>query len=302
MKKITLVLLLAFAMPVMADPIVGHVKTAGWEEKTPEATLKAIQDFFHKKFPEVKGDAFVDGSMNWSEGERQYDKFMTDRMHDDFDQPHGYPEVMAMGKKQWETPFANGKTMASCFAHGGKGAANDYPKVDEKTGKVITFENALNACRTMNGEKPLDYGDMKKGVGPMSVIARSLSNGLRIKMKIDTPAELAAFNRGKEIFYGRVGKFEQSCASCHIQHAGEIARTEELSPIIGQAAHFPVFRQDKATDGVKLVTLQNRYEGCQKSTQAAKPINEGSDESNDLEYFHTYISQGMPLSTGVFRK
>jgi sulfur-oxidizing protein SoxA len=226
---------------------------------------------------------------------------MMDRMQGDFDQPEGYPEVMSLGKKQWETPFANGKTMASCFAHGGKGAANDYPKVDEKTGKVITFERALNDCRVANGEKPLDYDDMKKGVGPMSIVARHLSDGMRINMKIDTPAELAAFNRGKEVFYGRTGAADQSCASCHIQHAGDIARTEDLSPVIGQATHFPVFRGN-GDNGVKLITLQNRYEGCQKSTGVDKPMKPNSDESNDLEYFHTYISNGLPLSTGVFRK
>jgi sulfur-oxidizing protein SoxA len=297
MKKITLVLLLAFSLPALAEPVL----TVGYEEKTPEATLKALQDYFHKKSPEIKGDAFVDGSMNYSEGERQYDKFMMDRMQGDFDQPEGYPEVMSLGKKQWETPFANGKTMASCFAHGGKGAANDYPKVDEKTGKVITFERALNDCRVANGEKPLDYDDMKKGVGPMSIVARHLSDGMRINMKIDTPAELAAFNRGKEVFYGRTGAADQSCASCHIQHAGDIARTEDLSPVIGQATHFPVFRGN-GDNGVKLITLQNRYEGCQKSTGVDKPMKPNSDESNDLEYFHTYISNGLPLSTGVFRK
>lgn len=302
MKKITLALLLGFCLPAFADPIVGHVNTAGFEEKTPEATLKAIEAFFHKKFPEVKGDAFVDGSMNWSEGEKQYDRFMTDRMHDDFDQPPGYAEVIAEGKKLWETPLPNGKKMADCFPHGGKGAANDYPKVDEKTGKVITFEHALNECRVANGAKPLDLGDMKKGMGPLTVMARKLSDGMRIKMEIKTPAQVEAFNRGKSAFYGRYGKFEQACASCHIQHASEVARTEELSPIIGQAAHFPVFRQDKAIDGLMLITLQKRYEGCQKSTAVEKPMKPGSDESNDLEYFHTYISNGMPLSSGVFRK
>lgn len=302
MKKFTLAFLLACSLPVFADPIVGYVNTAGYEEKTPEATLKAIQDFFHQKFPEVKGDAFVDGSMNWSEGERQYDKFMTARMHDDFDQPVGYPEVLAEGKMLWETPLPDGKKMADCFAHGGKGAANDYPKVDEKSGKVITFEHALNDCRVAHGAKPLDYGDMKKGMGPLSVVARKLSDGMRINMEIKTPAQLAAFNRGKQVFYGRAGKFEQACANCHIQHAAGVARSEELSPIIGQAAHFPVFRQDKSTDGLHLVTLQNRYKGCQKSTAAEKPIKEGSDESNDLEYFHTYISNGLPLSSGIFRK
>ena len=298
MKKITLVLLLAFCMPAFAEPVI----TYGYEAKTPEATLKAIKDAFHKKFPELKGDAFVDGSLNFNPGSRESNIFWTARMNDSFDQPEGYPEAEAMGKKLWETPFANGKTMASCFAHGGKGAANDYPKVDEKSGKVTTFELALNDCRVANGEKPLDYDDMKKGMGPLSVHARHMSDGMRINMKIDTPAELAAFNRGKEIFYGRVGSADQSCASCHIQHAGDTARTEELSPAIGQAAHFPVYRLDKGTGGLTLVTLHHRYKGCQKNTGVEKPIKEGSDASNDLEYFHTYISQSLPLSTGVMRK
>ena len=143
-----------------------------------------------------------------------------------------------------------------------------------------------------------------KTMGALSIVARRLSDGERIKMVIDSPAELAAFNRGKEIFYGRVGKFEQACAHCHIQKAAKVARTEELSPVIGQAAHFPVFRIDKKTDGVHVITLHKRYEGCQNSTAVDKKeqIKPGSDQSSDLEYFHTYISNGMPLSAGVFRK
>jgi len=298
MKKFILVLLLAFSVPAFAE----GVNTAGYAEKTPEATLKAIQHAFAKEFPEVKGDAFVNGSMNFNKGSAEYNKMMTARMHDDFDQPVGYPEAMSAGKKLWDTPFANGKTMASCFAHGGKGAANAYPRVNA-AGKVETFEGALNKCRTDNGEKALDFGDMKT-MGALSIVARKLSDGERIKIVIDSAAETAAFNRGKEIFYGRVGKFEQACAHCHIQKAAKVARTEELSPIIGQAAHFPVFRIDKATDGVAVITLHKRYQGCQNSTAVDKKdqIKPGSDQSNDLEYFHTYISNGMPLSTGVFRK
>jgi sulfur-oxidizing protein SoxA len=298
MKNITLVLLLAFSVPVFAE----GVNTAGYAETTPEGTLKAIQHFFAKEFPEVKGDGFVKGSMCFNKGSEEYNKLMTTRMHDDFDQPVGYPEAMSAGKKLWETPFANGKKMADCFPNAGKGAANMYPRVNA-AGKVETFEGALNKCRTDNGEKALDFGDMKT-MGALSIVARRLSDGERIKMVIDSPAELAAFNRGKEIFYGRVGKFEQACAHCHIQKAAKVARTEELSPVIGQAAHFPVFRIDKNTDGVHVITLHKRYEGCQNSTAVDKKeqIKPGSDQSNDLEYFHTYISNGLPLSAGVFRK
>lgn len=297
MKNFILVLLLAFSLPAFAE----GVNTAGYTEDTPEGTLKAIQQLFAKEFPEVKGDAFIDGSMNFSKGSREYNKFWTDRMNDEFDQPESYAHAMAAGKKLWGTPFANGKKFADCFPDGGKGAANDYPKVDPASGKVITFEGALNQCLVSNGEKPLEYKNMKT-MGALSVVARKLSDGARIKMEVKTDAEKAAFARGKALFYGRFGKAEQACASCHIQHAGKVARTEELSLAIGQAAHFPVFRLDKATDGLSLVTLQQRYFGCQKNTLVADPIKQGSAESNDLEYFHTYISNGLPLKTGVFRK
>ena len=296
MKNIALVLLLAFSLPVMAEP----VNTVGLSETTAQATLKAIQDHFKKIMPDVKGDAFVEGSMNFSKTSKEYNNFWMLRFVDEIDQPEEYTKVMVGGKKLWDTPFANGKTFASCFKDGGKNAAVAYPMVDA-AGKVVTFEKALNNCLEANGEKALSYDDMNK-MGALSIIARQLSNGARIKMEVKSDAEKAAFARGKALFYGRFGKAEQACASCHIQHAGELARTEDLSPVIGHAAHFPVFRPNKATGDLGIITLQKRYEGCQKNTLVANPIKPGSDDSNDLEYFHTYLSNTMPLSTGVFRK
>lgn len=297
MKKSILLFLLAFSLPALAEPVI----TAGYEAKTPEATLKDIQKYFHETMPHVKGDMFVEGALNFPNSDLGYNENWRERLTDDaFDQPEEYTKFMAYAKKTWNTPFANGKTFASCFKNGGKGAANDYPKVDPASGKVLTFEGALNKCLTDNGEKAMDYGDMKK-FGALVIYARRMSDGLRINQVIKTDKELAAFNRGKEIFYGRTGKADQSCANCHIQHAGQVARTEDLSPIIGQAAHFPVMRP-KGLGDLNIVTLHNRYKGCQKSTGVDKPIKEGSDASNDLEYFHTYISNGMPLSAGVFRK
>lgn len=296
MKNFILVLLFAFSLPVFADTI----KTVGESEVTAEETLKAIQDEFHREFPHIQGDDFVDGAMNFSGSSKKYNNYWMARFVDDVDQPEAYTNAIEAGKKLWSTPFANGKTFSDCFHAGGKGAVVDYPKVDD-SGKVVTFENALNQCLESNGEKPLAYNDMKT-MGALSIVARKLSDGYRIKMKIRTEAEKAAFARGKTIFYTRYGKSEQACANCHIQHAGRIARTEELSPVIGQAAHFPVFRPNKVTGDLSVISLQVRYEGCQKNTLVADPIKPGSAASNDLEYFHTYISNGMPLSSGVFRK
>lgn len=306
MKKLNIALLIALLAPAVAlagGPVLGYVNTAGYAENTPEDTVKAIQKAFKATMPHVKGDDWVDGALNFNAGAKAYAKTWQDRMNDDFDQPEEYAKAIAHGKKLWETPFANGKTMASCFPHGGKGAANMYPRVNKDTGKVETFEGALNKCRTDNGEKALDYGDMKE-MGTLSIVARRLSNGERINVQVKTDAEKAAFQRGKNLFYGRFGKFEQACAHCHIQQAAKIARTEDLSPIIGQATHFPVFRPNKETGDLGIITLHKRYEGCQNSVLVDKKeqIKPGSDESNDLEFFHSYVSNGLPLSSGVFRK
>jgi sulfur-oxidizing protein SoxA len=81
-----------------------------------------------------------------------------------------------------------------------------------------------------------------------------------------------------------------------VQNAGNRLRSELISPAIGQAVHWPVFR-----GGDSLVTLQGRYVGCYKSVRAiSAPA--GSTKLNNLEYFHSAISNGLPMKASVFRK
>jgi sulfur-oxidizing protein SoxA len=87
-----------------------------------------------------------------------------------------------------------------------------------------------------------------------------------------------------------------SCSSCHLDNAGKILRTEILSPVVGQATHWPAFR-----GGDNLTTLQARYRRCMEQVKA-EPFALGSDEFNNLEYFHSYLSNGLPMRASVFRK
>lgn len=297
MKTSTLMLALALHAAAHAGPV---VHTAGQAEHGASATLAAIRKDFAQTMPEVKGDAFVDGALNFNKGAREYNDFWENRFKDDFDQPEEYTKAFADGKAMWEKPFADGKHFADCFPDGGKGAAASYPKVDA-SGAVVTFEKALNLCLQSHHEPTLAYGDMKK-MGALSLYARKLSDGSRIHVSVNTDAEKAAFERGKTLFYARHGKLDMACASCHVQQAGRTLRTEELSPVIGQASHFPVFRPNKATAHLDVVTLQKRYEGCQKNVKVAHIYKAGSVELNDLEFFHTYLSNGLPLRSGAFRK
>lgn len=260
---------------------------AATAQASPEQDRKEILEYFKNKFPNVKFEDYVHGAFIYSpDAFAQYQAIM---------EFPPFVSVIEQGKKMWETPFKNGKTYASCFPNGGKNVAGLYPYFDEKLGKVVTFEMAINACRKANGEDELSYSDMKT-MGVLTAYARTLSDGMKMQIKVEGEKALEAYERGKQHFFQRRGQLNFSCATCHIQNAGNILRTEYLSPVLGQATHWPVFR-----GGDNLVTLQNRYVGCNRQVRAV-PYKEGSEEYNNLEYFHSYLSNGLPMQASVFRK
>lgn len=254
---------------------------------TPEQDRKQMIEIYKAKFPKIKFDDYVYGALNFSPDSRsQYDTIM---------EFPPYTSVLDKGKAMWDKPFKNGKTFASCFPNGGKNVAGHYPQFDNKAGKVVTFEMAINDCLKANGEPELKLSDMNT-TGVLTAYARTLSDGMKMNVKVDGPAALAAYDKGKAHFYARRGQLNFACATCHVQQAGQVLRTEYLSPALGQATHWPVFR-----GGDNLVTLQNRYVGCNKQVRAV-PFEIGSEEYNDLEYFHSYMSNGLPMQASVFRK
>jgi sulfur-oxidizing protein SoxA len=44
-----------------------------------------------------------------------------------------------------------------------------------------------------------------------------------------------------------------------------------------------------------------RYRRCLEQMRAP-PLAAGSEELNNLEYFHSYLSKGLPLRASVYRK
>lgn len=273
-------LILAFAgLAMLAGPVLALA--------SPESDRMALIHLYERRYPEIKLSDYIYGALAFNpDAKAQYDSIM---------EFPPFLEEVDKGKKMWETPFKNGKTYASCFPNGGRDVAGHYPYYDDKLGKVVTFEMKLNMCREANGEKPYAYADMKT-MGLLESYARTLSDGMRVDVKVQGPGAEAAYERGKKFFYARHGQLNFSCASCHVDNAGKVLRTEILSPVVGQASHWPVFRA-----AVDLTTLQKRYVQCLKNIRAVPP-KPGSVEFNDLEYFHTYMSNGLVMHSSVFRK
>jgi L-cysteine S-thiosulfotransferase len=253
----------------------------------PEQDRLAFIELYQKKFPDRPLSDYVFGALMLSEdAKQQYDSIM---------EFPPFSPVIEAGKAQWEKPFKNGKTFADCFPNSGKLIAGNYPQYDEKFGKVVTFEMAINQCLAANGEIPLKISDMTS-MGVLMSYARTLSDGMTMNIKVDSPAAIEKFEAGKKAFFMRRGQLNFACASCHMQNAGNILRTEILSPTVGQATHWPVFR-----GGDNLNTIQARYKRCLEQIRA-EPLEQGGEEFNNLEYFHSYLSNDLPLKASVYRK
>ena len=249
---------------------------------------KAFQDYYQKKFPETPFSDFKNGVYSIHAPSRE--------QWEDIEEFAPYELNISKGEEAFNKPFANGKTYASCFENGGIGIRQNYPYFDTVSGEVITLELAINQCRKANGEKPLKW---KKGaMANISSYMAYTSRGNKFNITIpDDPRALAAYNKGKKFFYAKRGQLNVSCADCHVTNVGKWIRADLLGPGLGQTTHFPVYRSKWGGIG----TLHRRYGGCNKNIRA-KPFKAQSAEYRTLEYFHTYMSNGLEVNGPGARK
>lgn len=255
-------------------------------DTSPAEDLKTYQDFFFKRFPGVPLEEYANGV------------YAIDRVaRDSWEAIEEFPPYEPMideGEEMWNTPFANGKTYGSCF-NNDPAQRKNYPYWDDKRKEVITLPLAVNECREANGEKPLKY---KKGaMASLMAYISYESRGQMIDVKIPNDDALAAYNDGKSVYFARRGQFNFNCASCHMQSAGQNLRTEKLSPALGHATNWPVYRSKWG----ELGTLHRRFGGCMKQMRA-KPYKAHSKELRNLEYFLTHMSNGIEFNGPSARK
>lgn len=281
MKKIAL--LATAILTVGIAPIAAHA--------TPEDDLKAFRAYFKKRFPNTPFEEFANGS--YAIGIGPEDKRAQWLEAEEFPP---YEIALDKGKQLFNTPFKNGKTYASCFKNGGKGIRQYYPYYDPKTKQVKTLEQEINECRVKNGEKPLKW---KKGaLAQISAYMAYTSRGKPLSVKVpNDPDALAWYERGKHHYYAKRGQLNMACADCHMYNSGNRIRANLLSPSLGHPTGFPVYRAKWGNLG----TLHRRFGGCNKQVRA-KPFKAQSDEYKALEYFLTYMSNGLPVNAPSYRE
>lgn len=260
-----------------------------------QADINAFQNHFKQAFPKLKLDDFGIGPYSMDEDKRL-------QFEDVMENFPPFEDLVDKGEELWNKPFKNGKTYASCFPVSVAKIKTTFPRWNSAAAKVETLESALQNCRTKNGEKKIGW---KKGkMAYISAYLTTSAKGEKINVIVPkgNSKALAAYEEGKKFFYTKRGQLNFSCANCHIDNPGKRVRGNILSPALGQVTHFPVWRgkwAKKKGDGFG--TIQRRYGGCNKQVRA-KPFKAQKREYNNLEYFHTAMSNGMKISGTEYRE
>lgn len=283
-RKAWLLFVLALAVVPLAGPSLMGVRAASAADTpNPQADFKAFRSYFTKRFPDVKLDDFVNGPYSMDAGLR--------KQWQDIEQFPPYDFALDKGKELFNAPFKNGKTYADCFPNKGLGIRQNYPYFDKKAGEVVTLEVAINQCRQANGEKPYDYvkGDE---MAALTAYMAYTSRGKPFDIKIPNDKRaLAAYEKGKEYFYTRRGQLNFSCASCHVQNAGNHIRTEVLAPALGILNAMPIYRSAWGSMG----TISRRFVTCNDQVRAVR-LKPQDENYRDVEYYLSYMANGLPIS------
>jgi len=254
----------------------------GSDQPDPVAEAKAFRSYFTGKFPKVKLEDFVNGPYSLDEDMR--------RQWREIEQFPPYEFSLEKGKELFARRFANGKNYADCFPNQGIGIRQNYPYFDQKAGEVVTLELALNNCREANGEPPVSY--LGEEMAALTAYMAFTSRGKPFDIKIpDDPRALEAYQNGKRYFYSRRGQLNFSCATCHVQNPGERLRAEVLAPALGILNAMPIYRSEWGGMG----TISRRLATCNSQVRSV-PLEAQSQEYRDLEYYLSYLSNGLPIS------
>jgi len=293
---------------IIAFLLIGSVSflIAGSFNMQAEKDRKALKAYFEKKFANkkdatiffpysrveefekvynwgVKGDDFRKGSYSYDKGGKS--------QYEDINEMPPYEDAVEAGEKLYK----KSKALKKCFPD--PAIAGEYPMFDNKKRKVVTLTAAINNCIKAAGGR--SWGKTKGKIAKVEAYFASVSQekGKRIHIVVNSKAAAVAYERGKKEYYAQRGYLKLSCATCHVQGAGQRVRNEYLSPLTGHTTHFPVYRLNWQSLG----TLERRLKGCEKN-QGVTPHRPGSKWQNNIIYFMSYMSNGMPVDGPDIRR
>ncbi len=206
----------------------------------------------------------------------------------------------ARGENLWHEPAgASNQSCASCHQDARismKGVSAHYPKyvkAESGTAQLTNMEGRINQCRVQNQRAaPLRYETDE--LLALTAYVGMQSRGLPLRVALDTQNQLN-FERGKAIFYTRMGQMNLACTHCHDRNAGGKLLNDTISQ--GHGNPYPAYRLEWQTVG----SLHRRLRACFFGVRAERPP-AGSQDLLDLELFLAWRAQGLHVETPGVRR
>lgn len=201
------------------------------------------------------------------------------------------------GEKLWnEAAGSSGKSCASCHQDARasmKGVSTRYPKIDPGSAKLTNLEGRINLCRTRHQQaSELQYESDE--LLALTAYVGLQSRGLPVDVAIDMQNR-RHFERGRDLFYTRMGQMNLACTHCHDRNFGRKLLNDTVSQ--GHGNPYPAYRLEWQTMG----SLHRRLRACFFGVRAERPA-AGSQELLDLELFLAWRAQGLKVETPGVRK
>ena len=255
----------------------------------PEEDREAFVEYFQSRFPDVPFAEFANGIYAIDEDAR--------RQWQDIEEFPPYEFAIEQGEFLWHEALPDGATLADCFAGPTGNIRPLYPRFNAVKGEVVTLAVAINDCRQAHQLPALPY-DSEEIISITAYLAYAARGKLvATRVPADEPGALAAYEDGKRFYYSKRGQLNFACSDCHVTSVGLNVRADRLSASLGHTTHFPVYRSKLGA----MISLHQRFSGCVRDVRA-KPFALQSEEFRNLEYFLSYMSNGLEFNGPGARK
>jgi len=268
--------------------VLPAVLPSGTAVADPEGDRAAFRRYFEQRFPDVPAGAWKDGVYAIDDGARQ--------QWEEIEDFPPYEFTVEDGEAIFQAPFGDGGRYEDCLPGAAAGIKQNYPRFDRESGEVQTLETAINACRARHSAPGLDYDGAEMLALTAWLAYASRGKHFAIEVPDDARA-LAAYEDGKRFYYTKRGRLNMACVDCHGRYAGAFIRGDHLSASLGHPTHFPVYRLKLG----RLISLHGRFYGCIRDV-GAEPFEQQGREYRNLEYFLTYMSNGLEANGPAVRK
>ncbi|HZD28448.1 MAG TPA: sulfur oxidation c-type cytochrome SoxA [Xanthobacteraceae bacterium] len=200
------------------------------------------------------------------------------------------------GETLWQRKEGSaGKSCADC--HGDartsmKGVAARYPAFNAARARPVGLEERINICRTeQQRAAPLAF-ESKELLALAAYIGQQ-SRGMPIEIADD--ARMRPFlQTGHDMFTGRQGQLNLSCAQCHDDNWGQKLAGAAIPQ--GHPTGYPLYRLEWQTLG----SLQRRLRNCLFGMRAVSYAY-GAPEYVNLELYLMWRARGMRVETPAVR-